>query len=204
MLSNIMLTPLQYALNRYLQLDPELPPKLMQHEGKVLLIDVDGLPLSCYLKFTSGQIELYGDYAEPVNATISGTPLALFRLGMSHGDQALDLLREQVIINGDTAFAESIKQLLDKMQIDWEEQLAPLFGDVMAHEIGSVAHNVSDWTKTTCQSMQQNVTEYLQEEVQQLPPRLEIEDFYQQVDQLAMDVERLNARVRTIELDNND
>ncbi|NKB46302.1 MAG: sterol-binding protein [Legionellales bacterium] len=204
MLQTMMLAPVQYALNQYLQLDPELPHRLMQHEGKVLLIQVDGLPAVCYLKFVGGNLELHADYPDPVDVTLVGTPLALMRLGMSQGTDALGLLKEHVVMTGDAAFAENVKQIFDQMHIDWEELLAPWIGDLMAYEVGSTGRRLSDWMHRTCQSMQQNMTEYLQEETRQLPPRLEIEDFYQQVDELMMDVDRLRARVALLELPDHD
>ena len=44
--------------------------------------------------------------------------------------------------------------------------------------------------------MQQNLTEYLQEETKHLPAREEIEDFFDDVDNLKLRLDRLQAKMK--------
>ena len=46
--------------------------------------------------------------------------------------------------------------------------------------------------------MRQNVTEYLQEELRAFPSRNELDDFYNDIDELSLDVERLQAHVNQL------
>ena len=47
--------------------------------------------------------------------------------------------------------------------------------------------------------MEQNITEYLQEESRALPSRYEVESFRSKVDTLRDDVDRLAARIQRLE-----
>ncbi|SVA49068.1 uncharacterized protein METZ01_LOCUS101922 [marine metagenome] len=44
-----------------------------------------------------------------------------------------------------------------------------------------------------------NATEYLQEEVKQLPPRVEIDGFFSSLERLRDDIERTGIRIKRLE-----
>lgn len=46
--------------------------------------------------------------------------------------------------------------------------------------------------------MRQNVSEYLQEELRVTPTKYELEDFFAEVDELSLTVERLQAHVNQL------
>lgn len=90
---------------------------------------------------------------------------------------------------------QQVKKLFDEMDIDWEGHLAHFTGDVVAHQLGSFMRKGLSFTKRIDESMRQNMSEYLQEELRILPSKNELEDFYKEVDELSLSVERLQAHV---------
>ncbi len=55
-----------------------------------------------------------------------------------------------------------------------------------------------NWTEETIETFKLNCKEFLQEETRDLPAGPEADIFYQQVDQLRSDFDRLSARIELI------
>lgn len=55
------------------------------------------------------------------------------------------------------------------------------------------------WLRDSSQSLQQSLSEYLREEAQLLPDKIQIEDYMQAVDKLRADCDRLEARIKRLE-----
>ena len=80
------------------------------------------------------------------------------------------------------------------MDIDWEEHLSRLIGDIAAHRLVSVFNGILNWSKSAASNFTNDLGEYLQEESRDVVSGPEMEMFFQQVDRLRDDAERLQAR----------
>lgn len=183
---------LSMIADQVLRFDPEVHADFTDLDGKVFKIKVTGLGLYCYILPTKTGLKLTTQCRQQADVVIAGTPVALASMGvctLAGGAKAHD----GVTISGDAELAQELNQLLKKYHIDWEELLAKVFGDSVAHCVGSSARNVSGWGKDTACKMQQNFTDYLQEELRLLPTREAVEDFMQDVDQLRDDCARIEA-----------
>lgn len=132
-----------------------------------------------------------------VDATIHGSPMALMRLSTSV-DSGATLLSSDIDIDGDMRVAEAFSNILKEVDIDWEELLSKLVGDIIAHQAGQVVRSGSDWFKQSVDAMQRNTSEYLSEESQLTPAEAELSYYMDQVDTLRADTERLTARVQRL------
>jgi ubiquinone biosynthesis protein UbiJ len=81
------------------------------------------------------------------------------------------------------------------MEIDWEEHLSRLVGDIAAHRIAGLVNGLRNWGKTAADNLADDVGEYLQEESRDVVSGAEMGVFYQRVDKLRDDTERLKARI---------
>ena len=123
-----------------------------------------------------------------------GSPMALLRMnGRREGSS--QLFSGEVSITGDTELAHRIAKILATFEIDWEEQLSRLTGDILAHQAGDLVRQAGAWGRDRFKTLTLNGGEYLQEESQLLPTRIEIEEFLTGVDTLRDDTERLQARI---------
>ncbi len=197
MLSSTLLTALETALNYYLQLDPESLRRLGRLQGKVIAIELRGLESTIYALPGSSGLQLHPKWEDEVDTTISGTPLALTRMGL--GDSSKVLFSGDVTISGDVETGQQFKRILDGMDIDWEEQLSRLTGDLIAHRTGDLVRDGLRWGRRALRSLQLDVAEYLQEESRILPGRGEFAEFTEQVERLRDDTERLEARVARLQ-----
>jgi ubiquinone biosynthesis protein UbiJ len=189
---------LEQLLNQAIRLDPETPRRLAPMHGRIIELQLVGLALSLYLIPGPNNIQLLGSYEGEPDCTLRGTPLALARMRGTR-ESTDQLFSGSVEITGDTHLAQQFGDFLAGLDIDWEEQLSNLTGDALAHEIGNATRKLQSWTRNQIQTFEQNLQEYLQEELRLTPSHPEIEPFLADVDRLRDDVERLEARIKRLQ-----
>jgi len=192
-----VLAGLEITLNRYLRLDPDTLTRLAGLTGKLIAVKLRGLGITLYMAPHGGGIQLLRDYDGSPDAVISGTPVSLARVGL--GEERGLLFAGEVEICGDVTLGQRFEAILRDIDIDWEEHLSRLVGDVAAHQVGNLVRDAFNWGAKSVDSLCRDITEYLQEESRYLPHRDEVDKFLAAVDVLRNDVERLEARVKRLE-----
>lgn len=191
------LAALEAAINGLLSLDPEGAAGLTSLESRVIAFEFMGFGNRLYFIPGQGHLQVFGAYDAEPDCLLRGTPVALATLAMAQAKEDA-LFSGQVEIEGDTALAHRFGNLLAHLAIDWEEQLARLTGDPLAHALGSRVRSVSRWGQGSLATLGEDLTDYLQEEGRLLPSRYELENFLTEVDRLRDDGERLAARVNRL------
>ncbi|SCZ65029.1 ubiquinone biosynthesis accessory factor UbiJ [Thiohalomonas denitrificans] len=191
------LAGLERAVNAVIALDPETRRRLSRLEGRVIAIELQGTGLSLFAAPGKGGLRLMGHYDSTPDTTLRGTPLALMRMGA--GGTTEGLFAGDVQIDGDVEVGQRFKHILDTMEIDWEEHLSRLTGDIVAHQVGNVFRSLAAWRRTASDTLARDTGEYIQEELQMVPGRREVDHFMDQVDTIRTDVDRLEARIRRIQ-----
>ena len=189
---------LEAALDRYLSLDPEIAARLTPLNGKVLEVELRGLDLHFYLLPAGHRIQVQGHYESTPDASLRGAPLSLARVALSEQGRR-SLFSGAVQLEGDTELGQQLQDIINAVDIDWEEQLARLTGDVVAHQAGNAARGAQQWAARTRDSLTLDLADYLHEESRQVPARGEVERFVAEVDTLRSDIERLAARVKRLQ-----
>jgi ubiquinone biosynthesis protein UbiJ len=189
---------LESALERYLSLDPEVAARLAPLNGKVLDVELRGPDLHFYLLPVGHSIQVQGHYEGTPDACLRGAPLSLARLALSTQGRRT-LFSGAVQLEGDTELGQQLQDILNAVDIDWEEQLARLSGDALAHQAGNAARGAQRWAARTRESLTLDIADYLHEESRQVPARNEVERFMADVDTLRSDIERLAARIKRLD-----
>ena len=189
---------LEQLLNRAIRLDPETPSRLAPMHGRVIELQLVGTGLSLFMIPEPQGIQLFSAFDGEPDCTLRGTPFDLARMRGSR-KSADQLFSGAVEIEGDTHLAHRFGEFLAGLDIDWEEQLSKLTGDLIAHEVGSFARGLLDWGNRQSRTFEQNLQEYLQEELRLLPSRAEVEPFLADIDRLRDDTERLEARIKRLQ-----
>lgn len=184
---------LEAAVNRYLGLDPDAKRKIAELHGRVVGVELSGIG-TLYLVPGPEGLQITTQHEGEPDCTLQGSALDLIRMSRSE-DSAEHLFAGRVSIAGDSELGHRFGKILGAMDIDWEEQLSRITGDVVAHEMGKGARAMVNWGRVTADTAGKNLQEYLQEEVRLLPTRYEAEEFLTGVDTLRDDVERLQTRV---------
>lgn len=205
------------TLNRIIKLDPQLPEKMGKIQGKNILLDIKGSPFSLLFHIEADAIRCktyqepephttpeHDDKANHSETIDESIHIDLILRGSIFAFIALAKKQKQtthmgnIKIEGDTDLAQTCQALAQSFQIDWEEQLSHFTGDMVAHRIGKGMRALRNWTSNTQDTLSQNINEYLHDEIDYFPRKEECEDFYQAIDTLRADTDRLIARVTMI------
>lgn len=201
MLKEYSLLALQKAINCALALDEDMPAKIQPLEGKVLEVVVNPLNVCFFLTFQSGAVKLLAYYDGVPDTVIHSSPLGLIRLSLLPASKLRSLFNDNIRISGDVALGQEVKALFDNIEIDWEGHLARFTGDVVAHQIGSWVREGRAFNRQLMTSLKRSMTEYLQEERKWVPSPQEMQDFFQDVDDLGLRLERLIAHFNQLAVD---
>jgi len=195
----LLTSTMETALNQFLSLDQDTSLFLKPMTDKVIAIKVLPFNETIYLCPTEDKIQLLESYTDKVDATISGTLSALGLMSLS-ATPMRSIFSGEVKIEGDTHLAHKFQQLFASLDIDLEEKLSQFTGDIIAHKIGNLFRSGQQWTEESIETFQLNSKEFLQEETRDLPAGPEADIFYQQVDEIRSDFDRLCARLEQLKI----
>jgi len=191
------MSALETALNKYLSLDEDISLFLTPLAGKVIAINITPFNETIYLCPSANIIQFMDVTHDTVDTTLTGSLSALGLMGLSN-TPARSFFSGDVSITGDLAVGQQFQQLFAKLDIDLEEQVSHLTGDVVAHKIGNFFKHAHNWHQESINSIKLNVSEFLQDESKDLPPEPEVNIFTQQVDKLSEDMDRTEAKIQRL------
>lgn len=187
---------LEKALNGYLELDPDSRARLAAMHGGVVALGLTLPKATLYFIPGADRLQVSTTYDGEPDTRISGSSFALGRLALAGETTRLP---EGVRVEGDARLGQQFRDLLRGVDLDWEEWLSRLTGDLIAHRIGEAVRGLTGWGRRAGESLRLDLGEYLREESGALPSRDEVEGFMDDVDRMREDVDRLQARIARLE-----
>ena len=133
----------------------------------------------------------------PADATISGSPFALFQLARGGGSRSPGSSAAQ--IRGDAEIANLYRELFSLARPDIEEELSRYLGDLPARGLTGFARKAFSWAGHVQRTAGENIAEYLQEESRDLVNKTELDEFLRGVDTLRETADRIEARLANLE-----
>lgn len=179
------------SLNHLLQQTPGTAEVLLRHAGRSVRFDL-----------TLAQVDMRiaddGYFSEAVveapDATIRPTPTLVARLPF-FGREAL----RHADYSGDPALLATLDRVFKQLIWDVEADLAPLVGDIAAHRLNQFGRNALTSVAHAFSAFGQNASEYAVEEAELMARQVDVARFNREVDTLADDVARLEARLGQLE-----
>ncbi len=193
MIKKYSLLALEKAIQQALSLDETMPAKIKALHGHVLEIIIRPLNVFFFIQFEETTIKLLSYYDGKPDTVIHSTPLGLIRLSVLPASKLRSLFNDKIKISGNIELGQQVKALFDDLDIDWEGHLAFFTGDVVAHQIGSLVRGGQSFTKRLRSSFHRQMSEYLSEELRLYPSEEELNDFMNDVDDLSLQADRLQA-----------
>ncbi|AQA17499.1 hypothetical protein BST95_03860 [Halioglobus japonicus] len=185
---------LEAAANRALALAPEAAATLAPLEDAVFALHCTAPLVDVYLQPRAGELQFMGIYDGPVTTSITGEASDFAELATS-ADPAATLINSKLELHGDSAPLIALQTALASLDLDWEAPLVDAMGDVAGHQLAELLRAGFTWGKQAGTSFERQLGEFIHEEARLAPPRLELEDFYGDVQELALQVERLESRI---------
>jgi ubiquinone biosynthesis protein UbiJ len=186
---------LPQVINRYLALDPESKKRLHDLENKVITLELAENIFQ--LQFISSGIAIKTHNFLSPDAVIKGRPLSLLHMSIDKKNRK-KFFAEDISIEGNIEVGQQVIDLFDALEIDWEEYLSQGLGDVAAHQFTRFTRKIQSFGKRIHATLAQNINEYVHEEANVTPPSEALKDFYQDIDNLRMDTDRLEARIQQL------
>ncbi len=210
LVSSALLIPFESLINQCVTQDVKLSEELKKHCGKVLEIEVQTPALNIFVFFCESTVRLSFVNAEDglvdghgkntkasSDGKISGSASALLGILLNH-DSNRPLVNQNIKIGGDSEFIQEIQLLFTNMEIDWQEPLSKLIGDIPTHSVDQLLKKLFAFTRDSARVITNNIDEYLHEESRIIPPLNQVDMFDQDLDSLKLKLDRLAARQRTI------
>lgn len=199
---NIPLQGLEFAINKYLRMDPDTLNRLATLNGKIIRIELRDWLTSIDFVVEQQAVRLFAQYHESPTTIIKGSLFGLIKVARARGKSA-SLFNENVEIIGDTDTAQTFQEILNKIDIDWEEHLSHFIGDGLAHKLVFYVKKSKERCKELTSRLCHQFKEYIHEEARCFPSLHEIDTFYQSVGQLRDDVDRIEARLDRLDAGKN-
>ena len=186
MIHKLVVSTLEHQINQALHGEQSRLEALNQMSGKKIAIALKGFKFKFTFLPDNQKVRVLDDYKGEVDVLISSPPFSLLRLLL----ETTASHNPDVIITGDKTIGLQFLQILKKLEIDWEEQLASWLGNMPIAQYlkRDRFHNLQDKLNT-----------YLQEKTHHLPTRMEMDTFFMAVKILDDDVQHLEQRVRRLQ-----
>ena len=194
-------TLFQEVGNRLLRLDPESCRRFGEMQGKVVqlrLVRTGFAPLDVFIHPGESGLRLQSRFDSTPDVTISAEAAVFARLMLKRVTDR-PLAAGEIQIAGDIELGQRFQRVLEQVDIDWEEQLSRVVGDVAAHQLWRALRGLHAWRWHAATTLAQDATEYLQEETRVLASRVDVNAFLDRVDTLRADAERLEQRLARLD-----
>jgi ubiquinone biosynthesis protein UbiJ len=195
MLATAAIASAEKIINSALAYDPASRIALEQLTPQVLAIEITAPEFKFFLLPTTEGVNLRGHYEGDITTHLQGSLAALIRLAKSN---QLNLKDTGVQVVGSTNFLSELQRILKGVEIDWEEMLSQVFGDIVGHQSAQLIRGKMSWAKDRATNIQRLTSEFLTEELRALPSQAELAFFHGQVDELRLGADRVAARIEHI------
>lgn len=187
--------PVETLLNALIGQDVGTQRRLSGLEGKSVQLQCSSpLAFSVTMQVSNARLALRALQEEAPTAVIRADAGALLRLLRSDSKSGA-LFSPEVQLSGDTHVVQALHGILLDLNIDWEAQMARLFGDVATQQIAGGLAGAREWTARTGESLRADLQEYIHEEARVLPSRTQARLFAERTDELKLALDRIQARV---------
>lgn len=189
---------LEAATNRVLALDPASAKRVLGLQGKCLQLDLEGLEISLYLSFESGNVLVSLTHEGEPDTVISGSPFALFNMAAPGDSAQWGLPGSDVNITGNASLARDVERLFSRLDPDWQRPATELFGDVLGFQLATGFQQGLAALRQAADSTADMAARYFRDETGELLRPAELAEFGRAVDALSDAADRLQARLDSL------
>lgn len=199
MIADAFLPPVAALLNRGIHSRRDAAELCEALVGKSFITRIEGLPTGAWAIRMAASFDgvtitpATDEEIEVADVVLSGTPLELRRLMFV--DREASIRSGRVTFSGDIETAERFRDLLLVARPDLEGRLTAWLGEPAAFQLTNFARDLRDWVVDSADDIADRASEYLQDEARHVPTPEEVNEFCAAVDDVATDVERLEARI---------
>ncbi|MBF7729904.1 ubiquinone biosynthesis accessory factor UbiJ [Pseudomonas sp. N040] len=203
MLIQALLAAAEQGLAQVLSLDSSALERLAGLQGKVIEIDCQNPPARLFLLPDSTGLRLAAQWQAPADCSLRAPAARLLQLVVSK-DKSAVLHAADVDLDGDSAVLLELAGILQDLELDWEYQLSRWLGPVASQVLGSTLRSTAQWSGNSLERLRHNLADYLGEESRALVGQREAAARFNELDQLKLSLDRLDARIERLARKVND
>jgi ubiquinone biosynthesis protein UbiJ len=182
---------IERSLNHLLRQSPGAAEALLKHVGASVRFDLTLAQFDFCIGddgyFSEGVVETPDAVIRPTAALVTRLPF--------FGREAL----RDADYSGDPALLATLDRVFKQLEWDVEADLAPLVGDIAAHRLNAFGRDALAGITHTLSALGHNASEYIIEEAELMARGVDVARFNREVDTLADDVARLEARLNLMQ-----
>lgn len=175
-----------------LRYDPASRIALTRLQGKVLAIELAQPALTFYFIPTKNGLGVQSYCEAPITTRLKGSPLALATLANS---SRLNLSDANVEVFGSTGLLIELQAIAKNLDVDWEQAISEVLGDILGHETAKAIRTLFGWSKQRQKIFKRLLGEYLSEELQTVPSSTELKFYFNEVDGLRLATDRIAEKI---------
>jgi ubiquinone biosynthesis protein UbiJ len=184
---------LQFALNRALQLDPDMAAELAALEGRSIELELAAPRLLARITVERGALKVgpaqVGNEPDLSLKATLGAILARVLPGAAPASPG------RLKIAGDVELAQALQRLAQRYSPDIEAALSARLGEVVGVQVAKGLRAAFGSVSTGARELAEAGADYLRDERRDVLGRAELEAYLEDVDSLRDDVERTERRV---------
>lgn len=167
-------------------------------QGKCLSLTLKELSIPLVLVFSHAHVDVLSRWDSEIHCTVK-TQLWVFKK-LHEREQITSLIRSgELEVEGDITVLQQLLALLELLEWDPAEWLAPYIGDVAAYSISNNVQHSLSFIQNLLQKKQRYLSEAMVEEWRLAPGALEFTHFCDSIDELQRQFGRLANRMENLE-----
>ena len=186
---------IESAINAYLATRPSARNTLSKLAGQSLGITLLPQEQRITLIFSDDQVAVMREFDGEPTTHLTGAASDLLKL---LNDPNSVMFGQGVEVKGDSALLQRLSHAFDNPSLDWETWLADQIGDLPAAIVMKPINQSIEWANSSHQTLTMTAKEYLQEEINLLPTRVEFEGFIDDTRQLKQRAELIERRLERL------
>jgi ubiquinone biosynthesis protein UbiJ len=188
---------LEFALNRAVALDPDLPAQLDTLEGRCIELELAAPRLAARVEVREGRLKV--GPAQPANEpdlSLKATLGAVLSRVLPGAAQATP---GRMKIAGDIELAQALQRIAQRYSPDLEAALSARLGDVLGVQVAKALRAAVEGGRRGTREFAEAGADYLRDEAGVLVGRAELDAFCEDVDGLRDSVERSERRLQRLQ-----
>jgi len=196
---------LELALNHTISLDPNGKNLIARFHGKVIKLDILNPDVTIFILAQGDTFQLLENFDGDIDTSIQANLIDLAQLSLqTNNDKQQAVFKGRIKIEGNIGLGQQFQSLFSKLDIDWEEHVSHITGDIIAHQLFNSGKKFLNWKKNSKQTLGLDLAEFLQYETRDLLETREVGHFINQVDELRSAIDRIEARIKRLETQINN
>jgi predicted lipid carrier protein YhbT len=209
MLKSLLLSPLKIipqpatavslgvVLNIFFSRYPDLKKQLSDLSGKIFEFAVEDLEESYYMMVDDlGGVTIHTYCDNISHVTMSGSTSAFLSLLFQTTDPDSLFFSRALNLSGETDTGLHFKNILNNVDINWEQELTTLFGSVVGKSLMTMARQVQGVGEQGKEKVEEEIESWMNE--QNLPLKEKFDEFNTGVDELVNKTEQLEKAISRI------